>query len=317
MYDKKPTVVVSRCLGFAKCRYNGDVIRDKFVEKLKDYVNIITPCPEVEIGLGVPRKPIRLVMEGDKLDLYQPFTGKVCTEEMKDYSLNFLDSLEDVHGFILKGRSPSCGPKDVKIYIGKEKATGSIKGEGIFASYILERYPYLPVEEEGRLTNYSIREHFLTKLYTFFKFQEVKDSNSMKELVKFHFDNKYLLLSYNQTQLKNLGKIVANHDKKPFYQIVEEYKYHLGLAFARLPRKSNYINTFMHIFGYFSQSMTSKEKEFVLDRFEKYREDKVHLSVITNLLKTYAIKYEKEYLLDQTIWSTYPEELLDISDSGK
>ena len=113
MDKTKPTVVVSRCLGFAKCRYNGDIIRDKFVDKLKDYVNFITPCPEVEIGLGIPRKPIRLVMEDDKLDLYQPSTGKICTKEMEEYSLNFLDSLGEVHGFILKGRSPSCGTKDV------------------------------------------------------------------------------------------------------------------------------------------------------------------------------------------------------------
>lgn len=316
--DRKPTIVVSRCLGFDNCRYNGDIISDKFVQRLKEHVNYITVCPEVDINLGVPRDPIRLVLENEKIDIYQPATGNVYTKDMDDYSSNFIDSIGDgVHGFILKGRSPSCGIKDVKIYLGKEKGISSIKGIGLFAQHIINRFPYLPIEEEGRLTNYGIREHFLTKLYTFFRFQDVRDSNAQRELVKFHSDNKYLLLSYNQTQLKNLGKIVANHEKKQFKELINDYEFHLGLAFAKLPRKNNYINTFMHIFGYFSEYLNQKEKEFILDRFNKYKEDKIHISVIINLLKTYAIKHEIEYLLDQSIWSTYPEELLDISDTGK
>lgn len=316
--NKKPTVVVSRCLGFDHCRYNGDIIPDKFVQRLKEHVNYITVCPEVEINLGIPRDPVRLVSENEKIELYQPASGNVYTKDMDDYSKKTIESFgESVHGFILKGRSPSCGIKDVKIYLGKEKGVSSIKGVGIFADLVINRFPHLPIEEEGRLTNYAIREHFLNKLYTFFRFEDIKNSNSLKELVKFHSNNKYLLLSYNQTQLKNLGKIVANHDKKPFKEIIKDYESHLGLAFAKLPRKNNYINTFMHIFGYFSEELSKKEKEFILDRFDKYKEDKIHISVITTLLKTYAIKYEKEYLLDQTLWATYPEELLDISDTGK
>jgi len=102
-----------------------------------------------------------------------------------------------------------------------------------------------------------------------------------------------------------------------FVDIIDEYEYHLGLLFAKLPRKGNYINAFMHIFGFFSEYLKTEEKEFILDKFDKYKEDKIHLSVITNLLNIYAIKYEKEYILNQTIWSPYPEELHYISDSGK
>lgn len=313
----KPTIVVSRCLGFAKCRYNGDVIPDSFVDRLKEHVNFITVCPEVEIGLGVPRSPVRLVLENEQIELYQPASGEIFTKKMEDYSEGFFTSAEKIHGFILKGRSPSCGIKDVKIYINKEKSVGSMKGVGLFASHAINLYPNLPIEEEGRLTNYAIREHFLTKLYTVFRFQSVKDSNSMKELIKFHSDHKYLLLAYNQSQSRILGKIVANHEKKPFQEIAALYEFHLGLAFARLPSRNNYINAFMHIFGYFSDALTSKEKAFMLDRFQKFKEDKIHISVVLNLLRTYVIKYNQEYLLDQVIWEAYPEELLDISDSGK
>lgn len=207
--------------------------------------------------------------------------------------------------------------KKRKIHLGKESYKGSIKGEGIFASAVKEKYSYLPIEEEGRLTNYTIREHFLTKLYTFFEFKKVRESNAMKELVKFHSDNKYLLMAYNQKELKTLGQIVANHDKKQFNQVVKDYHTHLGLAFAAVPKRSNFINSFMHIFGYISDSLSKNEKEFILDRFEKYRSEQIHLSVLSTLLKTYVIKNDLEYLLSQTIWTTYPEELLDISDTGK
>jgi uncharacterized protein YbgA (DUF1722 family)/uncharacterized protein YbbK (DUF523 family) len=313
----KPKVVVSKCLGFSNCRYDGQSIPDKFVHKLKDHVEYIPVCPEVEIGLSVPRNPIRLVMEKDGIFLWEPATGKDYANVMKEYSDALLDSLEEVDGFILKGRSPSCGIKDVKIYLGKEKTFGSTKGSGIFASKVLKKYPHLAIEEEGRLTNFRIREHFLTKLHIMSKLRQVEKTKAMAELVKFQADNKYLLMAYNQKELKLLGKIVANHEKRSFEDIIEDYRNHLGLALARIPRYGNYINALAHIFGYFSENLSSEEKSFVLSTFDKYKRAMVPLSVPINIIRSYAIKYEHEYLLEQSIWSPYPEELMDISDTGK
>lgn len=314
---KKPTVVVSKCLGFCSCRYNGDVLSSAFVESLKPHVNYITTCPEVEIGLGVPRNPVRLVNRGGAIALYQPVEGKTYTDQMNRYAEAFFDSVGSIHGLILKGRSPSCGIKDVKIYSGVEKSSSSQKGVGIFAWHAIQRYPTLPIEEEGRLTNFAIREHFLTQLYTMFRFQAVKESRSMKGLVQFHSEYKFLLMAYNQTQLRLLGQIVANHENRPINELVEQYEQHLGLAFSRPPARKNYINAFMHIFGYFSDRLSEKEKAYVLDRFQKYRENKIHISAVQNVMRAYAIQHDLDYLLNQAIWSAYPEELLDISDSGK
>lgn len=313
---EKPKIVVSKCLGFAKCRYNAQTIPDDFVASLKEYVEYTTVCPEVEIGLGVPREPIRLILENEKLELYQPATENLYTDEMERYSIEKLEEIGDVDGFILKGRSPSCGIKDVKIYNGRGKAPNIGKDVGVFAKHVIEKYPHLAIEEEGRLTNLKIREHFLTKLYTMMNFKKAMASNSMAELVKFHSNNKYLLTAYSQTYLKKLGKIVANHERHSFDNLIEEYRENLGLALENEPKHTNYINSFMHMFGYFSESLTSKEKEFVLDSFEKYREDKLPLSVPVNMLKSYVLRYEQDYLLDQSIWSPFPEQLLDISDSG-
>ena len=313
----KPQVIVSRCLGFATCRYNGQTTPDKFVNKLKEYVEYRTVCPEVEIGLGVPRDPIRLVSENNEIILYQPTTGKEYTKAMIDYTLSILETFENVDGFILKGRSPSCGIKDVKVYLGKEKAVGSTKGVGIFAEQVMKKYPYLAIEEEGRLTNFRIREHFLTKLYIMYKFRQVESTKSIAELVKFQSDNKYLLMAYNQREQKLLGRIVANHEKQTLEVLMEDYRKHFGNALVRIPRYGNYINALMHIFGYFSENLSSKEKDFVLGTFDKYRKGKIPLSVPINLLRSFVIKYELDYLLNQSIWVPYPEELMELGDTGK
>lgn len=317
MDNTKPTVVVSRCLGFDKCRYNGDTIPDKFVKKLGAYVNYITVCPEVDIGLSIPRETIRLVLENDEISLFQPSTGRELTKEMTSFTHEFLTSLPRVEGFILKGRSPSCGTKDVKIYLGKKKAVGSIKGAGLFGKAVSENFPEAAIEEEGRLTNFKIREHFLTKLFTFFKLSQVEKSNSIAKLVDFQSSNKYLLMAYNQKEQKLLGRIVSNKDNKSFDAIIKDYRAHLSLAFARAPRYTSIINALQHIYGYFSEKLSEKEKNFFLDTLESYRENKVPLSVLVHMLKGYAIEYNEPYILQQTILSPYPEGLIDLTDSGK
>jgi uncharacterized protein YbgA (DUF1722 family)/uncharacterized protein YbbK (DUF523 family) len=313
----KPTIVVSRCLGFDHCRYNGDTVSDKFVKKLSDYVNYITVCPEVDIGLPIPRETIRLISENDEIKLYQPSTQRELTEEMTSFTNSFLTSLPEIEGFILKSRSPSCGTKDVKIYLGKEKAVGSIKGAGLFGKAITERFSATAIEEEGRLTNFKIREHFLTKLFAFFKLRQIEKSKSLAELVKFQSDNKYLLMAYNQKEQKLLGRVVSNHEKKGFEIIIKEYRDHLALAFARAPRYTNIINALQHIFGYFSEKLSAEERAFFLETLENYRQNKFPLSVLIHMLKGYALEYNEPYILQQTILSPYPEELIDLSDSGK
>lgn len=317
MDNSKPTVVVSRCLGFDKCRYNGDTIPNEFVKKLGSYVDYITVCPEVDMGLPIPRETIRLVLEKGETILYQPSTGRELTVAMTSFTDNFLSSLPQVDGFILKGRSPSCGTKDVKIHLGKEKAVGSIKGAGFFGKAVAERFSSSAVEEEGRLTNFKIREHFLTKLFIFFRLRQVEKSKSLSELFKFQSDNKYLLMAYNQKEQKLLGRIVSNQEKKTFETIINDYNEHLALAFARVPRYTSIINSLQHIFGYFSEKLSPNERCFFLDTLEKYRENKVHLSVLIHMLKGYALEYNEPYILQQTILSPYPENLVDLSDSGK
>lgn len=314
----RPNIVISKCMGFAACRYNGAMIPDAFVKQLEPFVTYLPVCAEVEIGLGVPRDPVRIVLVNDEPRLLQPATGADVTEKMRNFSAAYVAALTDIDGAILKGRSPSCGIKDVKVYRGVEKGAASTnKGRGFFAQAVLERYGHLPVEEEGRLTNFTIREHFLTALFALADFRAVKASGLMRELVSFHSDNKLLLMAYSESQLRLMGPIVANREKKPAAEVIADYETHLWKALARPARRTAGINVLMHALGYFSDKLTSDEKAYFLDTLEKYRAEKVPLSVPVSVLGAWIARFKEPYLSRQTFFAPYPEALVAISDSGK
>jgi len=313
----KPNIVVSKCLEFEKCRYNGQVIPDAFIQKLTNHVNFIPVCPEVEIGLGVPREPIRIVMENDKPVLYQPATGLDATEKMVTFTEQFLDSLKDVDGFILKNRSPSCGIADVKIYQSKEKTAMSERGPGFFGGAVKEKFNGLAIEDEGRLKNFSIREHFLTKLFALARFRQIKTKPSMGALVDFHTRNKLLLLAYQQAAYRRCGQIVANHEQKPLTDVIKNYENELHTVFAKQPRYQSIINTLEHAFGGISKNLSKEEKVFFTNSIEEFRDERIPLSVLVHLVRSYAVRFQSNYLLNQTFFNAYPIELTEITDSGK
>ena len=161
----KPRIVISRCLGFAACRYNGELIRDPFIEAMKPYSKFLPICPELECGLGIPRDPIRIVQTGGKRELIQPAADRVITRLMNSFISDCLKNLESIDGFILKSGSPSCGLCDVKIYSGKNINSDSSPGSGFFGRAIMEQFPGIPSEDERRLMHFRIRKHFLNAVH--------------------------------------------------------------------------------------------------------------------------------------------------------
>jgi uncharacterized protein YbgA (DUF1722 family)/uncharacterized protein YbbK (DUF523 family) len=313
----RPNVVISKCLGFERCRWNGAVIPDDFVDSLKPHVSYRPVCPEMEIGLGVPRDPIRIVDQGQGPRLVQPSTGQDISRKMREFTDTFLGALSEIDGFILKYRSPSCGMKGVKIYAGPEKGAASTPGPGFFGGPVIERFPEAAIEDEGRLKNFRLREHFLTRLFTMADFRQIRRAGTMRALVRFQAANKFLLMAYNQKELKILGRLVANLEKRPLAEIMEDYQQHLAGALSRPPRYPSNINVLMHALGYFSRELSAKEKAFFLDALERYRSEKVPLSVPLNLARAWVVRFDQEYLSQQTFFLPYPEALMEITDSGK
>ena len=213
---RKPKLIISKCLNSEKCRYNGQAYDDKVISLLRKYVDLETVCPETEIGLKVPRNPIRIEKYDNKYKLVEPSDNIDYTSQMMEFAEEFLSNIGDVDGFILKSKSPSCGVKDVKIYPKNQKCSISNKGQGIFSSKIIEKYSTIPIEDEGRLKNYNIRDEFLTKIFTI---NNLKCENS---ILDFHNKNSLLLKSYNEDIYNDLNIIVSkeniNEDDKTLYK---------------------------------------------------------------------------------------------------
>lgn len=175
-----PTVVMSRCIDFDSCRYNGAVIKASLREELEPHVDFKPICPELEIGLGVPRDPVRLAQTEGVVHMLQPTTGRDVTKDMNSWSQRWLGELDPVDGFILKAKSPSCGVRNAKVFQGTGPDAVPAPGPGLFAASVLRAYPNAAIEDEGRLGNLRLREHFLTKLFALASFRQAAANGSIR-----------------------------------------------------------------------------------------------------------------------------------------
>lgn len=307
----KPRLLLSRCINTEACRYNGDIVHDAFVRQLAPFAEIETVCPEVAIGLGVPRAPIRLVWKEDSIRLWQPETGRDLTEAMQQFSRDFCEPL-NIDGAILKNRSPSCGIKDIKVY---DRPAGG-KEAGLFAKVLMARHPDAAIEDEGRLKNYRIREHFLTTVFTYARFRDVLAEQSHAALASFHESHKYLLMAYHQDNLKQLGQIVAR-GKEGLAESLNSYETILRQSFRELPHKGKIVNALQHVGGYFSHVNSTEEKAFLQELFTMYRQDQIPLSSLLLLIHGWALRDSNDYLIRQTLLNPYPKELMKLEDSGR
>lgn len=309
----KPIVYISKCITFAAVRYNGDIIFSDFVEALKPYITPITHCPEVEIGLPIPRQTLRIVSDDREmkhLRLIQPATGADLTDKMTRWVKETIDNMPEVDGFILKSKSPSSGAFDVKIYPAKGDKPAALtgKGAGFFGGEVVRRFPNMAIEDEGRLDDEKISDSFLKRIFTSAAFRKVK---SVKELIKFQTINKLLFMSYNQKYMRLMGNLAENNAKKPFDEIKREYTADMSVLFSKIYKISNMINTFQHAFGYFSEKLSAKGKKHFLDMLEKYRSQDIPVSVINSLIKSYIIRFDEKYLAEQTFFAPYPNVIME------
>ena len=145
-------IVISRCLGLDACRYDGKVVQASWLKELAARAELVPVCPEVEIGLGVPRKPINLVSEEEGVRVIQDETGIDLTEEMVSFCQGYLRFIGDLDAFVLKSRSPSCGLNTTKIHDGDSFSLGS----GIFAALAEKLFLNAVVVDEVYLETHGV-----------------------------------------------------------------------------------------------------------------------------------------------------------------
>jgi uncharacterized protein YbgA (DUF1722 family)/uncharacterized protein YbbK (DUF523 family) len=298
--DKFPIRVgLSTCLMGQKVRYDGGHKQDRYItDILGDYFDFVLVCPELEIGMGAPR------MVGSR-------SGEDWTERMNVYSVKRVEKLakQRLSGYILKKGSPSCGMERVKVT--NEKGMPHKIGVGLYARALRERFPLLPVEEEGRLHDVKLRENFIVRVFACHRLQNLFHGGfSRGRIVEFHAAHKLLLMAHSPKHYKTLGQLVAavkQHNPEEF-QAQYSALFMEALAVKATARKN--VNVLQHIMGFLKQHLDSAEKQDILAVIEDYRNQLVPLVVPLTLVKHYLQKHDLPYVNDQIFLNPHPKELM-------
>jgi uncharacterized protein YbgA (DUF1722 family)/uncharacterized protein YbbK (DUF523 family) len=311
MPNEKIRLGVSACLLGEKVRFDGGHKLDHFLtDTLGRYVEYVPVCPEVEIGLPIPREALRLVGEPESQRLVFSKSGEDITERMTAWAKTRVTALEneDLCGFIFKSKSPSSGMERVKLY--DRNGVPNKTGVGLFAKVFMEHFPLLPVEEDGRLHDPRLRENFIECIFTLKRWREAMAGGVTRgKLVDFHTRHKLLLLSHSTEIYRQMGKLVASAKQMDEKSLFEGY---LSLLMKGLRLKTSvakHVNVLHHLLGYFKQQLSRDEKQEVLDIIDDYRARRIPLIVPVTLLNHFVRKYDQDYLKLQVYLNPHPLEL--------
>lgn len=303
---------ISSCLLGLKVRFDGGHKKDDFVTGiLNEFVRFIPVCPELEVGMGVPRESVRLEGNIEKPLMISTKSGIDWTIRMNKYSLIRVNKndIRRLSGFILKKKSPSCGMERVKVY--NEKGMPTHLGVGLFAKSLLEKYPSLPIEEEGRLQDAKLRENFIIRIFAYNRLQKLYARKfNRNEFIKFHTVHKYLMLSHSPKHYKMLGQMVAgiNNYKPNEFRTLYFSVFMEGLKIRATTKK--HTNVLQHILGFMKNQLTKYDKSSIINSIDDYHNGLVPLVVPITLIKNYIYKYDIDYIKDQIYLNPHPKEMM-------
>ena len=308
----KIRIAISRCLLGESVRYDGTHKHQRYLTNTYgDYFEWVPFCPEHESGMGTPRESMRLEGTLEETRLVTSRSKKDKTEELLSYAVPRSEQLgrDNICGVILKKGSPSCGVFGVKIF--NDQGMPGDNGPGLFAREVIKRFPNLPIEEEGRLNDATLRELFIGKVFTYHRYREEEAKGwTAKSLLKFHERHKYLLMAHDQRGLKDLGQLLSDLKSRPLEGTVMIYFGKMMQLLSKAPGVKGHLNVLMHLMGYFKKDLSPDEKQEILEQFDLYKNSRVPLIVPVTLLKHYVRKYQQPYLLEQIYLEPHPTELM-------
>lgn len=302
---------ISSCLLGEKVRYDGGHKLDRFLtDTLGKYVEYVPVCPEVECGLKVPRKSMRLEGNLASLRLIVTSTREDMTDRMVNWAKKRVAQLEneDICGFIFKSDSPSSGMERVKVY--NENAMPVKTGVGMFAGIFMEHFPLLPVEEEGRLHDPGLRENFIERIFALKRWRKTLNTkNFKKSLIDFHTKHKLLILAHSTKHYQIMGKLVAAQKNFSAQDIRKQYQDLLLESLKIKATPAKHVNVLQHMMGYFKEQLSGDEKQELLELINHYRDGYIPLIVPVTLIGHYVRKYNEPYLAQQLYLNPHPSEL--------
>jgi uncharacterized protein YbgA (DUF1722 family)/uncharacterized protein YbbK (DUF523 family) len=309
--DAAIRIGVSTCLLGEHVRFDGGHKRDPFlVETFGRYVEWVPVCPEVEAGLGVPRESMRLRRVEDEVRLFTNKTGIDHTDAMRRYAAKRVTGLaaRELCGYVLKKGSPSCGMERVKIY----GSSGPVQsGRGLFAEALLQAFPHLPVEEEGRLNDPHLRENFVERVFAYRRLRSLFDGRwTIGRLVAFHTAHKLQLMAHSPRVYAELGRLVAGAKglARPTLRASYEAQFMSALEVMATPKR--HVNVLQHILGYFTDQLDSAARQELVELIADYGRGMLPLVVPLTLVRHYVRQFAIAYLQAQTYLEPHPKELM-------
>lgn len=307
-------VGVSTCLLGEHVRYDAGHKHDRYVtDVLGAHFDFVSVCPEVEVGMGIPRESVRLVRSGDGGDVrmlgVQSRTDH--TDAMRRYAKKRVAGLAalGICGYILKKGSPSCGMERVRTYTAAGMPAPSERG--LFAAALFEALPELPIEEEGRLNDAVLRESFIERVFAYSRLRTLFSSRwSLGDLVAFHSREKMLVAAHEPAAEKALGRIVAGAKKRPRADVAREYRSAFLAALSRSAPRRRHVNVLQHMLGFLRDAADPAARQALAGVVEDYRRGLVPLVVPITLVRHYVDLFGIEYLQRQTYLEPHPRELL-------
>jgi uncharacterized protein YbbK (DUF523 family)/uncharacterized protein YbgA (DUF1722 family) len=296
------------------CRYDGASVRSPVVRRLAAHVDLLPVCPEVAVGLGVPRDPIRLVRSRGGTALIQPTTGRDLTELMHDFASRYLMELPEVEGFLLKARSPSCGIHGVKVFPGAGAALPVWRDAGKFAAQVLGRFPDHPVEHERRLTNTRLWDDFLTRLFALAGVRSARDQDgSATVLAGLHSRHHLTQMMFLSQDKKTLDQIVGESTTNAM-EAWRAYTEVFRRAWARAPRAAGHRNVIQYVTRHIGEQLSPADGRHLDCLCDGFHSGHTPRSALVECLRGLVLSCGLDRLAEQAYLNPYPADLGQAAD---
>ncbi len=311
--DRAPIRVgVSSCLLGRKVRWDAGHKRDRFVtDVLGAYVEWVPVCPEVELGMGIPREPVRLVRDEGGVRMIADRSGRDHTGAMRRWAKRRVRELEKLElcGYVLKKDSPSCGMERVRVYAASGMPQKN--GRGLFADALLQHFESLPVEEEGRLHDPRLRENFVERVFAYRRLRSLFASRwSLRDLVAFHTAEKLQLMAHSPGGYRELGRLVANAKQHTRTHLREHYVRGFMRALGHPATVRRNVNVLQHVLGHFKKRLEAADRAELLHLIQDYRAGLVPLVVPITLIRHHVRRLGLDYLAGQVYLEPHPKEMM-------
>ncbi len=268
-------------------------------------------CPEIAIGLGVPREPIRLQGKPRSIRVVGVKNPQLdVTDKLRAYGTKQAEELERVSGYILKSKSPSCGMERVRLYPEQGGAPNN-EGVGQYAAALMRARPLMPVEEEGRLHDPVLRENFIERIFTYRRWQDLaRRGVTTARLVDFHTRHKFAVLAHGPEIYRRLGRLVAAAGTRPIGEVAAEYIALLMQGLRKRASRRGHTNVLQHVQGYLKTRLDADDKAELVEIIDRYRRGQLPLIVPLTLLRHHFRRHPSPYIDTQTYMNPHPPELM-------